>query len=270
MEPGGGSRGPCRPADRGPNCAMPPLQAPTPSLCPFLYPSGHAERSPSCPDPKHGCPPAPLSFTGASNGTCHLSLQSFGVPWFNSPVLGQTVSPNPHPSLLPGLLLPPTLPPQDSPRDLPKGQTRHCSFLLRTIHGSPVPLKSRLLTTTFSSLQGFGPSGSPLSTSCPHPHPVVYGPPDELLPAIAHSVPSAWSMPTGTPIHPLGLSSDTSSSRKPSLMPKLGQVPTYLPPGDEFTHLPPGDGFVSLLDGEPLEGRAGAVFITHESQHHTA
>lgn len=33
VEPGGGSRGPCRPRDRGPNCVqMPLLQAPTPSL----------------------------------------------------------------------------------------------------------------------------------------------------------------------------------------------------------------------------------------------
>lgn len=174
VEPGGGSRGPYRPADRGPNCVMPCLQAPMPSLCPFLYPSGHAERSPSCPDPKHGC--SPPQFHWGKQWNLPPKSPDVAVPRFNSPVLGQAVSPNPHPSLLPGLLLPPTLPPQDSPRDLPKGQTRHCSFLLRAIHGSPLPLKSRLLTTTFSSLQGFGPSGSPLSTSCPHPHPVDCGP----------------------------------------------------------------------------------------------
>ena len=153
------------------------LPAPVLSLCAFVPPSGCPENAPSCPGPKHRrlLPSGKDNHRNPPPRAEDRGAESVFERGLYSPALGQDISPH---HLLPGLLPPPTLPPtQDSPRDLSESQTQYCLSLLRTIHGSPVPSKSKLLATACKSLGGLAPGGpsASLSTPDPHPHPEICG-----------------------------------------------------------------------------------------------
>lgn len=144
MEPGGGSRGPCRPTDRRPGCVTPPFRAPDRSFWPFLYPSGHTENPRGCPGPKHGRPLPQCRWSrhwNLSPRSPELDVRS----WSLRPGPRQAVS----------------LPPQNSPSDLSKAQIAPpCSeWLPSTLTITPWAPRPHLSAPPPSPTEFYGPPG---------------------------------------------------------------------------------------------------------------
>lgn len=217
-----------------------------PRLCPFLYPSGNPESlSSSNPKPGHLPPHSHGRHQALPSRPLELGLLQYLQP---SPGPG-SFSPLPAPasrldsSLLPfsyhtaaqGIFLKPKLnlapscsKPSMAPQCLRVQAPHHCLQRLQ----SPGDAQSHLSAPTALS-----------------PSPLVYSPPDltsfcfptHCVPshfqALAHPQAHSSTLPAH-PIHPPSLNSYTSSSRKPSLTSKLGQIPLVSSP----TPAPPSLG----------------------------
>lgn len=152
-EPGGGSRGPCRPTDKT-GCMSPPsTHTPTASVPFFTFLGMQSSPRRTNLTQRHPLPQCPLG----RYWTLHLGLLNSVSRGLYSPAGGQAVPPHPLPSIQSGLLPPAILPPQDKPRHFSKAQTQHCPSLLRTIHGSQCPKR---VQTSNHNLQPLTRSGS--------------------------------------------------------------------------------------------------------------